>query len=260
MAENFAAKHPRLALPKKILFDVYVREQNWEMALRMLDILRDEGAMPRSELRLTRAAVLAERARVALQRGQKSEAFEYARQADRLRPNWVPSLLFAARSLALLDKPREAAGLIEKAWNVVPHPQLGSLYLNLRTGKGDTKKAAAAENLARRAPLHPASQLVVAEALFKAGLLAQARFKVRELMKATPSRDLYNLLAKIEQADHQLPAVQDAQARAAEAPLGEAWVCEDCRQPHKHWQVLCTACHGFNTLAWQEQPAVIANS
>src|SRR5262249_34804022 len=40
LAESFSAKHENLGLPKKMLFEVYAREQNWAEALHMLDLLR----------------------------------------------------------------------------------------------------------------------------------------------------------------------------------------------------------------------------
>ncbi|HVY13573.1 MAG TPA: hypothetical protein VHB73_08435, partial [Alphaproteobacteria bacterium] len=223
----------------------------------MLDGLRESGALPRSELRLARAAVLAERARIALERGQGSAAFEYARQADRLRPNWVPSLLLAGRALALQDRPREAASLIEKAWIISPHPQLGALYLSLKTGKSEARKAQSAEHLAKRSGNNPISRMLVAEALLKAGILAQARYTAKELAKEYPSADTYGLMARIEQADHQPAEAQIWRDRAAAAPPSEAWLCTSCRQPHKNWQATCSACKGFNTLVWEKPPVLI---
>jgi HemY protein len=101
--------------------------------------------------------------------------------------------------------------------------------------------------------------LLVAEAFFKAGILAQARFKAQELAKEHPSREAFALLAKIEEADMHPGAAKEWQIKAAESPLGEAWICSNCRQPHKNWQAVCNSCREFNTLSWQAQPSVIAN-
>jgi HemY protein len=113
--------------------------------------------------------------------------------------------------------------------------------------------------MAKKAPASPASKRLVAEAMLRAGLLAQARFKAMDLAKDHPSRDVYGLLTRIENADHQPLAAQEWQAKAGDAPLGEAWVCDTCRQPHAQWQLICKSCDGFNTLGWHEQPALIAN-
>jgi HemY protein len=259
LAESFMAKYQNLGLPKRMLFEVHAHEQNWGEALYMLDLLRETGDMPRIELRQARAAVLAERARLALEKSHGAETFEYARQAERLRPQWVPALWLAAKGLALQDKPREAAGLIERSWNSSPHPQLGTLYLSLKTGKNDLKKAQAAENLRRRAEDHPASHMLHADALFRASIYAQARFIAASLAKTHPSREVFTLLSQIEEADHHPAAAHDWHRKAAESPLGEAWICSSCRQPHKSWQALCSSCKEFNTLNWQIQPAVIAS-
>ncbi|MBI3420359.1 MAG: hypothetical protein HY053_09525 [Proteobacteria bacterium] len=257
LARNFAERHPRLPLPKKMLFEVRLRQEQWGEAARMLDALREEGALPRREWRVQRAALLAEQARFALERNQAAEAFEYARQADRLHPGWIPALLLASRALAQQDKPREAASLIEKSWASSAHPQLGAVYLSLKTGKSDVKKAQGAENLARRVE-GPASQMLLGEALFRAGIYAQARYTAAELAKDHPSREVFTLLSKISHGERNGPAAQEWQNKAAGSPLGEAWICTSCRQPHKHWQALCSACKAFNSLSWETQPALIA--
>ncbi len=260
LAEKFAARHGDLALSKKLLFDVHARGGRWDQARQLLDDLRQIGALPRREARRMQAAVLAERARLDLERGHAVDAFEYAHHAGRLRPQWAPAIHLAAAALAAQNKPREAASLIARAWATSPHPQLGALYLSLYTGKNDLKKAEAVENMTRRAASHPASRLLRAEALFRAGIYAQARHWAAELAKTHPSRDVARLLSRVAGAEHDVAASQLWQARAVEAPPGEAWICSSCRQPHKDWQALCTNCHAFNTLDWEKQLAVIAAS
>ncbi|MBY0428236.1 MAG: hypothetical protein K2Q32_03355, partial [Alphaproteobacteria bacterium] len=197
-ATNFSDKHPQLPMAKKLLFDVHVRLKNWDKALQVLELLRLHHAMPRRDWRDTKAALLTERARDALEHNHAAQAFEWALQAERLHPYWVPNILVAARSLAKQDKAKEAANLIERAWQNCPHEQLGDLYLSLRTGRSDLQKAQAAEKMAKHAPANPASRLFVARALTKAGVWGQARSSAKSLADEHPRRDYYDLLAYIE--------------------------------------------------------------
>ncbi len=250
-ATNFADKHAQLPMAKKLLFDVHVRLGHWDKALQVLELLRLQHAMPRREWRDTKAALLTERARDALEHGHEAQAFEWALQAERLHPFWVPTVLVAAHALAKQDKAKEAANLIERAWPNCGHEQLGDLYLSLRSGRNDLQKAQAAEKLAKNSPANPASRLLVARALTKAGLWGQARSTVQTLANEHPRHDYYDLLAHIEDIQTQdKTAVAQWKNLAASAPPDEAWVCTSCKQPHGEWQGTCASCHSFNSLSW----------
>ena len=250
-ATNFSDKHPQLPMAKKLLFDVQVRLKNWDKALQVLELLRLNHAMPRRIWRDTKAALLTERARDALEHNHAAQAFEWALQAERLRPNWVPNILVAAHSLAKQDKAKEASSLIERAWPNCGHEQLGDVYLALRTGRSDLQKAQAAEKMTKNNLTNPASRLFVARALTKAGLWGQARSSAKALADEHPRRDYYDLLAHIEDIQTQdKNAVAQWQNLAASSPPDEAWVCDACKQPHGEWQGSCASCHSFNTLSW----------
>lgn len=251
LAIRFADKHPQLPMAQKLVFDVHVHQKNWDKALAALEQLRISHAMPRKEWRDTKAALLTERARDALEHHHAAQAFEWAMQADRIHPHWVPTVLIAARALARQDKAKEAATLIERVWPNCGHEQLGDLYLSLKTGRSDLQKAQAAEKLAKTNPAIADSRLLVARALMKAGLWGQARAYARELADGHPRRDYFDLLAQLEDVQTQdKAAVAVWKNRAASAPPDEAWVCQTCKQPHGEWQGSCASCHGFNTLIW----------
>lgn len=250
-ATSFADKHPQLPLAKKLLFDVLVRQRSWEKAMQTLEQLRANHSMPRKEWRDTKAALLTERAREALEHNHASQAFEMTLQADRMHPNWVPTVLTSARALAKQDKAKEAAALIERAWPNCAHEQLGDLYLSLKTGRSDLQKAQAAEKLAKSNMGNADSKLLVARALTKAGLWGQARSYAKALADSHPRRDYYDLLAHIEDIQtNDKAAVARWKNLAVSAPPDEAWVCTSCKQPHGEWQGICASCNSFNTLQW----------
>ncbi len=250
-ATSFAEKHPQLPLAKKLLFEVLVRQRSWEKAMQTLEQLRVHHSMPRKEWRDTKAALLTERAREALEHNHPTQAFEMTLQADRMHPHWVPTVLTSARALAKQDKAKEAAALIERAWPHCGHEQLGDLYLSLKTGRSDLQKAQAAEKLANSNLANPGSKLLVARALTKAGLWGQARSYAKALAEAHPRRDYYDLLAHIEDVQtNDKAAVAQWKNLAVSAPPDEAWVCTSCKQPHGEWQGICASCNRFNTLHW----------
>ncbi len=105
--------------------------------------------------------------------------------------------------------------------------------------------------MARKNPAQPASNLLQARALMRAGLWGQARHYANTLIKDHPGREAYELMAKIEESEnHDIMAAQDWRRKAAEAAPDDAWICENCKQPHGHWQANCASCKSFNTLGW----------
>ncbi len=250
-AACFAEQHPHLPLAKKQLFDVHMRLGNGDKASQVLEQMRQQRVISRREWRDTKVAVLTERARDALEHGRATQALEWGLQAERIKPFWVPTVLQTAKALVMQDKAKEAANLIERAWPYCGHEQLGDLYLSLRNGRSDLQKAQEVERLAKRSPSNPASRLLVARALTKAGVWGKARSVALALVREQPRRDYYELLAQIEDIQTQNKvAVAQWKNLAASAPPEEAWNCGSCKQPHGEWRGACAACHGVNTLAW----------
>lgn len=250
-AQSFAQKFPNLPLPKKLLFDVQMRRRSYDEAAGVLEQLRAAPSFSRKEWRGAKAALMAERARESLSRGHSTQAFEFAMQADRLMPRWVPALVLAARALSAQNKPREAATLIERAWDQTPHEQLGDTYLATR-GKTELQKAQAAEKMVKRRRDDKASRLLLARAYMRAGLWGQARLALKGLVEEAPHQDVFDLLARVEEKENgDTEAASEWRSKAMAAPPDEAWVCTSCHQPHAEWQGLCASCQHFNTLHWQ---------
>jgi HemY protein len=255
IAKMFASKYPNLPLAKRLVFDAQVRRRNWEEALLVFEELRAAHIMPRKLWRHQKAALLTERAREQVIRGHMADAFDDAMQADRLNPDWAPALIIGAKALAAQDKAREAASLIERHWSKAANEQLGDIYLNLKVWKNPLQKAQSAEKMARRNPEHPASDLLLAQAFMRANLWGQARHYGDVLVKKQPSREVFELLAHVEEAQSRdLLTARDWRSKALNAPPDNAWVCDKCKQPHEHWQALCATCKSFDTLNWGVPP------
>jgi HemY protein len=251
LAERFAKKHASLALPKKLLCDIYLLEGEWDKALASLDALRLTNTMSRKDIRLIKAAIFAERARVTLQRAHFAEGFEWAMQSDRLHPKWVPALLQAVQALAGQDKQREAASLIAQSWSQSAHDQLADAFLNLRHFKNNLARAQEAEKLVRKAPGEAASHWLLLNAFLAARLFGQARHHAMALISASPSRKVYNALARLEEAENNNRiAAATWRKKAEETGPDLSWVCKNCKQPHVQWQAHCHSCKNFNSFEW----------
>jgi uncharacterized membrane-anchored protein len=228
-----------------------IRRKNWDGALAILEEQHGSETLPRKEWRALKAALLTEQARHALHHKHEPEAFEYAMQADRLRPHWPPALLLAAESLVAQGKIKEAARFIERQWDGTPHEQLGDFYMALRTGKTELQKAQAIEKMLRRSSGQPESRMVLARAYARAGLWGQARQIAQGLAQESPRAAVFVLLAEIEEREKRnTTAAHGWRERASAAAANPAWECTACKHRHVRWQALCAYCSAFDKLEW----------
>lgn len=233
----------------------FLAQEQWGEAIAAVNEAQQRHKLSRKEARQQRAAILLERARKSLQAGHAVEAFEQARQADRLHPNWAPAIVLSAEALDAQHKPQAAAALIERAWDGTPHEQLADAYLALKTGQSDVTRASMVEKRVKRSLADPASRLFLARAFARAGMWGAARHHANVLAEEKPGRDAYHLLAQIEELEAgDSESAKEWRKKALEAPPDEAWVCASCKQPHERWQALCSSCGAFDALHWQSPP------
>ena len=76
----------------------------------------------------------------------------------------MPARLILAQLLIRQGKGREAARLIEHAWDTSPHPWLVRVFARAESGESPLDRARRLEKLARQNPDHPDSHRAVAEA------------------------------------------------------------------------------------------------
>jgi HemY protein len=164
--------------------------------------------MPVPCLVLIVEAVLADRTRAALlaasaasfevdpQERLRAQALDFAVQAAKLKPDFAPGVVMAARLLAADGKVGKAAGLIEGAWKGRPHPALWLAYRDLRTDETPRERAKRLASLvALNADARESRILKVEQALI-AGEVSVAREAARTLEAEPLTQRLAGLQAR----------------------------------------------------------------
>lgn len=214
----------------------WLQGQRLEIALKKRDF-------PAS-LRLTRnpaevAALATEAANAA---AVPADALRYAKQAIKASPGFAPAIAAYAGALRRTRRERVARKALGKGWAASPHPMLASAWLD---GIGSPiERAQAAAELAKNAPGHPESELLLAETALAAKLTGEARRHANAAIQAgATDKRAFSVLASLD------PSV--AAVTAANQAPAPTWHCSFCGGETTDWSAICPSCGKIASLRWQ---------
>jgi HemY protein len=153
----------------------------------------------------------------------RQAALEDAQTAARLRPDFAPAAVVAARLLADEGRSARAAQVIEAAWKLLPHPALWLAYRDLVTDETPRERAARLASLAAFAPDARESHILMAEQALVAGDALGARAAARALESEPLTRRLAGLRARIASALGDRDEARAWTVRGAEAAQEPDW-------------------------------------
>lgn len=210
----------------RALLEARLEVGDWSSALELV-----QGALERKIVSpvvadRSRAALLAASA-ASLEDGSdpklRAQALDFATQSVKLRPDFAPGVVMAARLLADEGKAAKAGQVIETAWKAEPHPALWLAYRDLKTN--ETPKARA-QRLAALAALKPEareSRILRVESALIGGDPVAARAAARLLDAEAPTARFAGLMARVAAANGEADEARAWVARGIEAPQEPDW-------------------------------------
>ncbi|MGR3484237.1 MAG: heme biosynthesis protein HemY [Paracoccaceae bacterium] len=237
------------------LLRLQANDGDWSGARATLAAKHRNGTVPR-DLHRRRDAVLAlSEAREVWADGQSIEARETAIEANRLSPDLVPAAVLAARGYLAEGKPKYATRVVQKAWEVRPHPDLATVFAEIAPQESPQERLRRFRPLLKAAQGTPEGRMLEAELHMAAEDFPAARRAIGDLTTGEPDARALTLMAAIERGSGASDAVvRGWLARALTAPRGPGWVCENCGAVHAEWMPVCSGCGAFDTIAWAPLP------
>jgi HemY protein len=275
--EQAVTTAPQAAWASETAHRLHFKNGEYDAAERSLSVWTRNGGIPVKAAQRRRAVLLTEKARQLLVPGEAENAsvdlaagIQAAREAVKLAADFVPARLVLAQLLIRQGKGREAARLIEQAWDSSPHPLLARVFARAESNETPLDRARRLERLARQNPDHPDSHRAVAEMDLAAQLWGEARRhldKLTELERAAggeANQSTARLWARLEEGERaNMATARDWLERAAVLPADPVWLCAECGAPGEagpacgHWQAICPNCGGIDSLAWK-RPAQLS--
>ncbi|MDQ6437780.1 heme biosynthesis protein HemY [Mesorhizobium sp. LHD-90] len=199
---------------------------DWDGAITIVDAQKSTRQLERDAANRKRSVLLTAKAMDLFDRDFAS-AKTAALEANRLRPDFVPAALVAAKALFRGDDTRKGAKILEAVWKANPHPDVADLYVHARHGDAVNDRLARAKKLQSLKQNHAESALAVARAALDAGDYTLAREQAESAIRMQPREGAWLLLADIEEAETgDVGKVRQLLARAVRAPRDPAWVAD----------------------------------
>jgi HemY protein len=189
------------------------------------------------------------------------EAREAAIEANRLSPDLIPAAAMAARGYVARGDKKNAARVLKKAWEVLPHPDLAAAFAEIEPDESPQERLKRFRTLTNTQPEADETKTLLAELLLAAEDFPAARRALGDVATRLPTQRSLAILAAIARGEGAEDSiVRDLVARAIAAPRGPQWVCDKCQAIHDGWQPVCDNCGSFDTLSWRTPPATAAPS
>ncbi|MBN2906071.1 MAG: tetratricopeptide repeat protein [Rhodobacteraceae bacterium] len=256
LAQKAFELKPRHEATTDTLLQLQAKAEDWKGARQTLNAKLRHGTLPR-DVHKRRDAILAmSEARDLMIDGETAKAREAAIEANRLSPDLIPAAVLAARALVEQDKAKQAAKVIKRAWEAMPHPDLAAAFAEIEPEETPEARLSRFRSLVAPRPDHPEAKMLMAELCLAAEDFPEARKALGDLVETGPTARVLTLMAAIERgmgADDSV--VRGYLAKALSAPRGPQWVCDSCGTVHGTWTPVCENCGSFDTLSWKAAPA-----
>jgi HemY protein len=225
-AEKAVEHAPYLPWAAQATLESRSQSGRWDEAIQLLDQQRAASVLERGEAERLKAVLLTAKASERLE-GDPNGAREDAKAALKLAKGLVPAAIIAAKAYLREDNIRKAASILESAWKIEPHPDVGRTYVRARSGDSTLDRLKRAEKLEALRPNNIESLLVVAQAALDAQQFHKARAKAEAAARMQSREAAYLLLADIEEAETgDQGRVRHWMAQALRAGRDPAWVAD----------------------------------
>ncbi len=241
------------------LLDLLIRSRLWVDAGPILADATKQGYVSAEEGRRRRAVIAYEMALDAERSGNRLGALKKLREAHEGDPSFIPAGARLADALIKDGKLRKAAGVIETAWKLAPHPDLVPVYMSAKKAEQPPLRLRAVQHLSRVNPFDAETQISLAAAALEARQWELARRHLDKAVELGVTGRVCRLMAQLEESEGGDAArAQDWLVRAAHADPDPAWVCGQCGHVVESWTGLCSTCDSFNSFTWRRPPTLAA--
>lgn len=258
LGDRAAARHyagraadlaPQLGWASDSTLEEKTERGDWDGALALVDAQKSTRQIEREAANNRRAVLLTAKA-MSLLDSDFATARTAALEAIRLRPDFVPAALIAAKALFRQDEVRKGSKVLEATWKAEPHPEVADLYIHARPADAVLDRLARAKKLQSLKQNHPESSLAVARAALDAQDYATARAEAEAAARMEPREGAYLLLADIEEADTgNQGKVRQWLSKAVRAPHDPAWVADGVVS--KRWAPVSPVTGRLDAFEWR---------
>jgi HemY protein len=234
------------------VLDRYTAARDWEAAHRCVSQnIKAKIVDPATARR--QKAVLDTAIAMEIEQTDPARAIKLLRAALSKEPELVPAAALLGRLLSRKGDMRAASKMLESAFALAPHPDLARAYVDVRSGDSAADRLTRAKALARCAPDHPESAMLLAVAAIGAREFDLARKTMAPLVASgqRPTARMCVIMAELEDREHDAQAlVREWLSRASRAPRDAMWVADG--HWSKTWAPVSPVTGKLDAYVWAE--------
>lgn len=225
LAEEAVRINPKVSWAGKAVLSYQSTSEDWAAISRTIDMQKSASLIDRTAANLKHAVVLTAQAQEAESKNPE-DGYDLALRAHKLDPSLVPAAVIAARHATAAGSLRKAAKIVEKTWNLTPHPDLADAYGHVRSGDSALDRLKRIKSLVAKS-----GGIEGAIALATAAIDALEWKAAREALSAyahdRPQARICGLMAEIEEGEFgDKGRAREWLARAVRAPRDPAWTAD----------------------------------
>lgn len=252
LAEKAFELKPRHADSQDVLLKLQSGAADWKGARATLNAQAKSGALPKDLFRRRDAVLALQEAKGVFDETASIDAQEAAIAANKKSPDLIPAAAMAARSYLNRGDKKNAARVLKKAWEAMPHPDLAAAFAEVEPEETPDARIKRFRLLTALHPDDVETKQLLAELSIAAEDFPAARRALGDLATTQPTRRILAIMAAIERGEGGDEATVRAWlAKALTAPRGPQWCCDKCHAVHSAWGPICDNCQGFDTLSWR---------
>lgn len=246
----------RAVAKQAFVHDVRLRElaQKGEWAAAVLALHSAESAGVYGKARLRRlAAVIGLMHAESQSTSDPKRALASLEQAYKQSPDFVPAAIAYAERLLLTGDKSTANKVVRAVWAMLPHFDLLDTFIRINEAEPPIARLQRFEQFAIKRKDHVVTQLALAQLCLAADVYGKARTHLQSAQTIQSTRQGYQLLADLVQAEQvNSTLAHDYIRHAMRAPAVGQWVCAACNSHHETWDAVCTSCGALAEVEWRD--------
>ncbi len=180
-----------------------------------------------------------------------AEAKSLLREVYYINPKRIEAIILLVETYIAMGKIAKALTIIKRTWKHTTNPKLADLYFSIQKEK-DKNSIKTALKLYKLNTKSFESNLVLANAFYKNQFYSKARKYAKIAYDIAETKDLYELMLKIEQDDNGSSAIINILKNRILSFKNPCWKCSVCKSEYCNWQSECSNCKTLDSLKWSE--------
>lgn len=263
IAQHALKTHPKQPWILKTVYDLEIKNENWDAALKILKKLEKTDALKKDQALSDRALLFLVQALKAEDAGFNTQAVTFYKKALRIREDLLPAAIALGKLYLRTKNTRAAKSLIEKTWKTITHPELGALWMDVMPKKkADNKKQRmqTANSLIKINPRSIDSYLLVAQENIDQSLWGPARDILKEALNIEPDMRVYDMLERLEISLGDFAAAKKLRTAMADPILlAPCWICGETGRICLQWHWFSEPHKLFGTIVWDRPNSMMSS-